>query len=91
MNKGEKMKKKKAWNLGSSRNHLSSFIYYTFNTKAFTYHTCRNQDKTVLYEPSDRRYEIGVNGLSYRNSYRAKQKVIVRTLSGTCCKYHLER
>jgi len=77
-----------AWDLGSPRNHLSSFIYYTFNTKVFTYHTCGNQDKTILYEPSDRRYKIGVNRLSYRNSYRAKEEVIVRKLSVTCSKYH---
>jgi len=31
-----KIKKiKKADDLGSSRNHLSSFIYFTFNTKIF--------------------------------------------------------
>jgi len=27
-----------AWDLGSSRNHVSSFIYYTFNIKIFIYH-----------------------------------------------------
>jgi len=43
------------WDLGSSRNHLSSFILYTFNTKIFIYHAFGNQDTTVLYEPSDRR------------------------------------
>ena len=59
---------------GSSRNHLSSFIPFTFNTKIFTYHAFGNQDTTVLYEPSDRRCWIGVNGLSYRNSYQAKKK-----------------
>jgi len=41
--------------LGSSRNHLSAFIYYTFNTKIFIYHASGNQDTTVLYDPSDRR------------------------------------
>jgi len=44
-----------AWDLGSSRKYLSSFIYYTFNTKIFIYHDSENQDTTVLYEPSDRR------------------------------------
>jgi len=48
-------KKRKAGDLGSSRNHLSSFIYYTFNTKIFSYHPFGNQDQTVLYEASDRR------------------------------------
>jgi len=52
--KKKKKKKKKAWDLGSSRNHLSSFIRYTFNLKTFTYYISRNQDTTVLYEPSDR-------------------------------------
>jgi len=33
--KEKKKKEKKAWELGSSRNHLSSFIHYTFNTKIF--------------------------------------------------------
>jgi len=80
-----------AWDLGFSINHLSSFVNYTFNTKVFTYHTCRKQDQTVEYEPSDRRYEIGVNGLGYSNSYRAKVEVIVRKLWVTCCKYHRER
>ena len=42
--------------LGSSRNHLSSFIHFTFNTKIFIYHAFGNQDQTVLYEPSDRRW-----------------------------------
>jgi len=27
-----------AWDLGSSRKHLSSLILYTFNTKIFIYH-----------------------------------------------------
>jgi len=63
-----------AWDLGSSHNHLSSFIRYTFNTKIFIYHAFGNQDKKVLYEPSDRLCWIGVNGLSYRNNYRAKKK-----------------
>ena len=70
----KKNEKKKAWDLGSSRNHLSSFIRYTFNTKIFIYPAFGNQDKKVLYEPSDRRCSIGVNGLSYSNSYRAKKK-----------------
>ena len=52
--KSEKRKEKKAGDLGSSRNHLSSFIHYTFNTKIFIYHTSGNQDTTILYEPSDR-------------------------------------
>jgi len=43
-----------ALDLGSSRNYLSSFIHYTFNTKIFIYYTFGNQDTTVLYEPSDR-------------------------------------
>jgi len=38
--------------LGSSRNHLSTFIYHKFNQKDL-YHTSTNQDLTVLYEPSD--------------------------------------
>jgi len=59
--------------LGSSGNHLSSFIYYTLNTKSFIYHDYRNQDTTVIYEPSDRRCWIGVNGLRYRNRYWAKK------------------
>jgi len=29
----KKRKKENSWDLGSSRNHLSSFIHYTFNTK----------------------------------------------------------
>jgi len=62
-----------AWDLGSSRNHLSSFIHYTFNKKIFIYHDFGNQDTTVLYEPNDQRCQIGVNGLSYRNSYWAKR------------------
>jgi len=45
----------RAWDLGSSRNHLSCFIYYTFNTKILIYHTFGNQVATVLYEPSDER------------------------------------
>ena len=44
-----------AGDLGSSRNHLSYFIHYTFNTKIIIYRTSGNQDTTVLYEPSDRR------------------------------------
>ena len=44
-----------AEDLGSSRNHLSSFILFTFNTKIFIYYAFGNQDTTVLYEPSDRR------------------------------------
>ena len=63
-----------AWDLGSSCNHLSSFIYYTLNTKIFIYHDFGNQDTTVLYEPSDRRCWIEVNGLSYRNRYWAGNK-----------------
>ena len=43
------------WDLGSSRNHLSSFILSTFNTKIFIDHAFGNQDTTGLYEPSDRR------------------------------------
>jgi len=35
-----------AGDLGSSRNHLSTFIYYTFNQKDL-YHTSTNQDPTV--------------------------------------------
>jgi len=42
-----------AGDLGSSHNHVSSFIHYTFNAKIFIYHTFGNQDTTVLYEPSD--------------------------------------
>jgi len=74
--KKEKRKKEKrsARDLGSSRNHLSSIIPYTFNTEIFNYHAFGNQDQTGLYELSDRRCGIGVNGLSYRNSYRAKKK-----------------
>jgi len=67
----------RASDFASSRHHLSSFIYYTFNTKIFIYHASGNQDTTVLYEPSDRRCWIGrwgVNGLSYRYSYWAKKK-----------------
>ena len=37
-----------AGDLGSSRNHLSSFILFTFNTKIFIHHTFGNQDTTVL-------------------------------------------
>ena len=44
-----------AGDLGSSRNHLSSFMLFTFNTKHFIYHAFGNQDTTVLLEPSDRR------------------------------------
>ena len=51
----KKKKEKKAGDLGSSRNHLSYFIHYTFNTKIIIYRTSGNQDTTVLYEPSDRR------------------------------------
>jgi len=51
----KKKKRKKAWDLGSSRNHLSSFIYYTFNIKVFTYHTCGNHYTSVVYEPSNHR------------------------------------
>ena len=80
-----------AGDLGSSRNHLSSFIPYTFNTKIFTYHAFGNQDTIVLYEPSDPRCWIGVNGLSYCNSYQAEQVVIVRRLLVTCCKHYPER
>jgi len=36
--KKDKKGKKKAMDLGSSRNHLSFFIRYTFNTKTFIYH-----------------------------------------------------
>jgi len=61
------------WDLGSSGNHLSSFIHYTFNRRIFVYHSFGKQDMTVLSEPSDRHCYIGVNGLSYRNSYRAKR------------------
>ena len=39
--------------MGSSRNHLTSFIYYTFNQKHFVYYISTNQDATVLYDPSD--------------------------------------
>jgi len=45
----------KAWDLGSSRHHLSYLIHYTFNTKIFIYPAYRNHDMTVVYEPSDRR------------------------------------
>ena len=83
-----KKNEKKTWDLGSSRNHLSSFIRYTFNTKIFTYQAFGNQDDTVLYEPSDRRCWIGVKGLSYRNRLSNKTEVIVRKLSVTCCNYH---
>jgi len=51
----KKKKEKKAEDLGFSRNYLSSFILYTFNTKIFIHHAFGNQDTTVLYEPSDRR------------------------------------
>ena len=44
-----------AEDLGSSRNHLSTFIYYTINQKDL-YYTSTKQDLTVLYEPSDRRF-----------------------------------
>jgi len=54
-NEKEKSEKKKAWDLGSSRNHLSSFIHYTFNIKILSITLSGNQDTTVLYEPSDRR------------------------------------
>jgi len=63
-----------AGDLGSSHNHLSSFIHYTFNTKIFTYQAFGNPETTVAYEPSDRRCWIGVNGLSYHNRYWAKNK-----------------
>jgi len=63
-----------AEDLGSSRNHLSSFIHYTFNTKIFIYQAFGNHDTTFVYEPSDRRCWIGVNELSYRNRYWAKNK-----------------
>jgi len=62
-----------AEDLGSSRNPLSSFIYYTLNTKIFIYHDFGNQDTTVLYKSSDWRCWIGVNGLRYRNRYWAKK------------------
>jgi len=42
-----------AWDLSCSRNHLSSVIHYTFNTKIFIYHACGNLDTTVLYEPRE--------------------------------------
>ena len=45
---------KKAWDLGSSYNHLSYFIHYTFNTKDL-YHPFRNQETTGVCEASDRR------------------------------------
>jgi len=63
-----------ARDLGSTRNHLSCFIQNTFNTKIFIYHAFGNRDTTVLYEPSDRLCEIGVNGLSYRKNYYARKK-----------------
>jgi len=37
-----------AGDLGSSRNHLSYFMLFTFNTKIFIYHAFGNQDTTVL-------------------------------------------
>ena len=36
-----------AWHLGSSRNHLSSFIYYTLNTKNLDL-SCFRETKTRL-------------------------------------------
>jgi len=44
-----------AGDLGSSRNHLSSFILVTLNTNTFIYQAFGKQDTTVLYEPSDQR------------------------------------
>ena len=44
-----------AGDLGSSRNHVSSFALFTLNTKIFIYHAFENQDTTILYDPRDRR------------------------------------
>ena len=38
-----------AGDLGSSHNHISSFIDYTFNTEILIYHAFGNQDTTVFY------------------------------------------
>ena len=38
----------KVWDLGSSLNHLSSFIYYTFNTKILTITLSEIKDTTLL-------------------------------------------
>ena len=34
--KVKKKNEKKAWDFGSSRNHLSSFRHYTFNTRSLS-------------------------------------------------------
>jgi len=44
----KKEKKKKTGDLGSSRNHLSSLIYYTFNTKIFIYRDFRESRDDYL-------------------------------------------
>jgi len=59
--------------LGSSRNHLSSFIGYTFNTRYSTYHTFRNKDTTILHKPSDLHYKLGVRVLGYSSNHWAER------------------
>ena len=51
--------------LGSSHNHLSSFIRYTFNAKIFTYHTFEKQGQcsqpsspSVLGPDEDGRHSV---------------------------------
>jgi len=36
----------RAWDLGSSRNHLSTFPYHAFNTKCFIYHIPTSESST---------------------------------------------
>ena len=59
--------------LGSSRNHLYSFLYYTFNTRSLSINSYRAKTSASSGELCDQYYLIVVRVLSYRKS-RAIEK-----------------
>ena len=60
-----------AWELGSSRNHLSTFLTFKlfyYQSKFFIYYVTGHKDYSVFHELCDLYCLIGVRVLSYRSS-----------------------
>jgi len=79
-----------AWDLGPSRNHLSSFIYYAFNAKLLSTISPRTKTRRsyICLAIDVARYES--KDLAIATPFR-QEVVIVRRLSVTCYKYHPEK
>ena len=79
-----------ASDLGSSCNHLSSFILFTFNTRSLSITLAgiktRLSHKSLAIDVArDESTDLAIA------TAIGQREVIVRGLSVTCCKYHLEK